>query len=694
MDEYKKILIDLVQKCKDKIMTDDVYVRSVKLLKKINKAIINDNPENLQINYDKIMLLSEEEKSLFTSPLCLRIIQSLPMAIKKDGITKISILRNIKKLEEDLVNNRIKSVTMQIKRFDVLLNAINNNISADNYQMVLDFIELSLNNGLISVEEAINLNFYVLRKYNVYAVKNKDNSSEIVRLVENRGSVTEIRKQLEEIFNKYGYSYDISALDICGGEENFVKYVKVSYVDYILAKFKRYGITQKELYAKKTFYNIVIDNDKATFNSMLDFVDHNDCSLSRLLYLPAIFSKRVREYVMKDNGSVVNNKAIDKTGDNPSGNEKNIKITGCNVDFLKNIELYKELKGVTTINDSDLTELGVYLSTPHELVKKNLKLLLKYKVVDPGKVPEAIVSLCGKRTEYLLDRFIESSIYEDYLLPRVNKKDEVKPARGTSLLYMVTNPLIFYKIKRAIDTGDKLFHANAGLKNIFTNDNMEYSGISIDLNDKKIEQKPMTMEEIDSIDNNIKKYLPNKFFGKKNMTWEESSRIIFKNLYKYKTFSPTDLFMLDKVTGSLIEKLFERDYCDVSDVDEETLNDPFIKILDNAVYCDVSGNTKKIKTNDLQYVFVHPSYPNIKVIISRYKVLRLCKLLKDNNCWIDENSSLLEKENTFLSILLKDSIVCEQEMIMIRYGIRNILSTGLIRVEDTEDVHLERRVVR
>ena len=95
MDEYKKILIDLIQKCKDTLTKNPEYVSSVKLLKKINKSIINDNPQNLKIDYDTIMSLSSEEISLFTSPICERIITSLPFAIQKRGITTDSILKNI-----------------------------------------------------------------------------------------------------------------------------------------------------------------------------------------------------------------------------------------------------------------------------------------------------------------------------------------------------------------------------------------------------------------------------------------------------------------------------------------------------------------------------------------------------------------------------------------------------------------------
>jgi hypothetical protein len=109
------------------------------------------------------------------------------------------------------------------------------------------------------------------------------------------------------------------------------------------------------------------------------------------------------------------------------------------------------------------------------------------------------------------------------------------------------------------------------------------------------------------------------------------------------------------------------DFESVMNVEEfsEIENDPFIKLLDNSV-----------KINDVAYEFKHPSLINHSVIISRYKVLRLCKLLKENGCWIVNNSSDIDKENTLLSVVIKDTIVCETEMVLLRFSIRKLLSNG------------------
>lgn len=661
MDEYKKILINLIQKCKDTLTKNPEYVSSVKLLKKINKAIINDNPQNLKIDYDKIISLSSEEISLFTSPVCERIISSLPYAIQKRGVTTVTILKNIKMLEEDLINNKIKSHTLKIKRFDVLLNDIEN-ITSKNYKKILDFIEFSFNSKSIDDKTAMDLNFYVLRKYNSLSLNTvKENKVEIIKLIENRSEVDDIRKQLEQSFSKYGYNYDVVELDKYIGEENFVKYAKTGYVDYVLSKFYKYGVTQKDLYNKKTFYNIVIDNDKKTFNSIIEFVDENGCSLSKLLYFPSIFSKKVREYVF---------------------NEKNIKIFGCNLDFLKNIELYKKLKSVDKISDSIIDELGIYLCTSNELISKNMEILLKYNVVSLDKFPDTAISLCGNNVEYFIDRFIETSIYEEKLLQN-----------NTSLLFSLTKLLAFYKIKRAIDMGESLFNEKDSLRKVFVNDSVEHLGISLSDDFETIIQKEIPMEDFDNIDVSKKKYLPNKFFPDDNISWEDSYKIIYKNLYEYRTYKPTELFVVDKIKANLIEKIFERDYSNVV-LNDDCFVNSFIHLLDEIVYCDFDGNTKPLKNSNLQYVFMHSSFPNMYLIISRCKVLRLCKLLYDNNCFINERTSLLEKEDILLSILLKDTIVSEYEVVMLRTIVRDILTIGLIKVDSVDKICLESSVIK
>jgi len=680
VDNYKDILINLIQKYYDTLNSGHEYIVCQRLAKKIDDAIIDDNPNSVKIDFNKISSITKEEMEMFSLPDSERIIRSIIQIQKMSGFRLGSILKNINKLKEDLINNKLKTFVVQKKSLDTLLKIVSEDEYKEGYKLILDFINMSVDNKLLDITTAINLNFYILYKVNGEDLT-QEVESDVVELIENVGTIIDIRKELEQIFEKYGYVYDRKALARCGGEEDFVKYAKIEYVDYVLSKFKRYAVTQEELYAKKSFYNIVIDNDKESFNSVLDFIDHNDCSLNKLLYFPSVFSKRSREYVMKNK-----KKAVTSTG------EKTLKICGCNDDFLKNIKLYKALKGIDIINDNDLENLGKFLSTPHSLVKKNLNLLLKYGILSSNKVPDSMVSLCGKRTEYLIDRFIESSLYEQYLLPRVDENGEVKSSRGTSWLYFANNPLMFYKIKRADDVGEPIFHSNAGLRRVLTDDNKEYLGIRLDENCQVV-QEQMSMDMIDQIDPRIKKWLPGKFYSKNNNSWDDVAKLEFNNLYKYRTFLPTDIFVNDNIKGNLYKKIFELDFKDIINGDD-VLEDGFIKMLDNAIYCDAYGRDKPVKTSEFQYEFSHPSFPNMHVVISRYKVLRLCKLLKDNNAWINYESSSVERENALLSIIVKDTIISEYEMVMLRMAIRSIMTNGLIRVDDAVNYNTKKRGAR
>lgn len=683
MDNYKKILNSLVKKYKDTLTSSYEYVTSHRLIKKIEDSIINDEPNSIRINYDKLCSITEEEMAMFTSLDCVKIVKSIPLILKMSGFKNrdASVLKNLLFLREDLLNNRFKSFSNQEKSINVLSKIINEELYKKNSNIVLDFIKLSFDSGLIDTETSINLLFYILENCNDYGLeKTNDIEVEVVELEKNDGSVLDNRRKLEDLFSKYGYDYDRDALNCCGGEDNFVKYSNIGYVDYILSKFKRYGIVKDELYRKKAFYNIIIDNDKESFNSILDFVDHNDCSLSKLLYLPSIFSKRNREYVMKD-----------KSDSRKGPSNSNLKISGSNNDFFKNIRLYMKLKGIDVVTNEDLDEISKFVSTSHSLIQKNINLLLKYNIITKDQLPESIVSLCGIRTEYLIDRFIESSLYESYLLPKVDG-DKLLPSVGTSRLYLTTSDLMFYKIKRAQDLGDTVLRSNGWLKGVFSNDKEEYMGIRLERDGKKfigIVQDAMSMEDMDNIDPSIKKWLPDRFYSNRDISWEDAAKMQFNNLYKYNVYSPINIFGKDSIKGELIDRIFNEDFKNVNN-SIDILDNEFVKLLDNSIYCDAFGNDRKLRTSSYQYEFIHPSFPNMRVVISRNKVLRLCKLLHDNDCWINNNTSMIDKENILLSVIVKDSILSDYEVVMIRMVVRSILTNGLVKVPNAEYINIGR----
>ena len=246
--------------------------------------------------------------------------------------------------------------------------------------------------------------------------------------------------------------------------------------------------------------------------------------------------------------------------------------------------------------------------------------------------------------------------------------------RSTNILGRNSDPFTFYKIKRAGDLGEDVLASNGGIRRILTNNTSDYMGLKVrnDIDGElSIVQDVLSLDTMDSISGNIRKFLPNDIH---KYTDEENRRLVeFRNLFEYKTFSPVDIFeasdreMKTKLKGEFVEKIFTSDYEKVMTKEEfsDVLDDEFIKLLDNSV-----------KISDVAYQFSHPSLPNHNVIVSRYKVLRLCKLLKDNGCWIVNNSTDIDKENTLLSVAIKDTIVCETEMVLLRFSIRKLLSNG------------------
>lgn len=662
------MLIDLVNKYRAILVNSSDYILCYGLLDKINDSIriiedklkeINENEDvNVNLFVEKIKTLSDEEKSIFTLNNSKRFIQSTSMDLSKMHIRLRTILNNIYKLRDDLLNNsKLVDIEKQKNELDRLYNIVDEETYKDNYKLILDFIQLCYDNEMINLNENIELYFYMLRKINGYT---REIDSEVVIVDENKESEDDIRKKLEEIFSKYGYVYDRTKFINKKIDSKFIKYVRVDYVDYVLSKFREYDIDEELLYERlMAFYKIIIDNDKEVFNSVLSFVDNHNCSLKSLLAVPAIFAKRKRKFVSRK---------IDDIG----GGSDIIEVAGANSDFFANIELYKNLTGKEIISDEDINELGIYLSTPSSIIIKNLSILRKYGIVSDNKFPSAVISLCGKDTEYLIDRCIEANIYEKCLLPRVNSLGKTMEPRSTHLLGRNSDPFTFYKIKRARDLGEDVLASNGGIRRVLTTNASDYMGLKVRdnaLGESSIVQDVLSLDTMDAVDVHMKKMLPNEIH---KYTDEENRRLVeFRNLYEYKTFSPVKIFeasdreMKTKLKGEFVEKVFASDYEKVMTKEEfsEIEDDYFIKLLDNS---------KKI--SDVAYIFNHPSLPNHNVIISRYKVLRLCKLLKENGCWIVQSSSNIDKENTLLSVVIKDTIVSETELILLRFSIRQLLS--------------------
>lgn len=692
--DNKQMLFDLIEKYKNGLFNSHEYIVCNQLSQKIG-AVLLSNPNDVNLDLSNICNLTEEEISMFSSPECRRIIISLREISKKKGWRVETVYKLIKVLHQDIINNKMNEFKNKAENLDELIRICEQGLFQDNYNLILDFIKTCLDNKLLSVNDAVNLNFYVLKesKYNK-SKKVHDEELEIVELKENHDNIENIRNKIQEVFQKYGYYYDAKKMGDL--DDKFVKYVDITYLEYILSKFRDYGISLNEIYLRKrALYNIIIDNDKDTFDSIIKFIDENECSLSTLLKIPAVFVKRKRNYVERVK--------------NENGNDSStFEISGANKDFLNNIEIYKKLANVSVIQDIDLNKIGKFLCTPSSTVNKNLLLLERYMIIDKNSLPKSIISLCGNDTEYIIDRIIEAGLYESYLSSRVNKGGEIKQPRGTYFLDGDNNPFKFYKMKRANDFGQSILASNGGIRKVFKDNSESYMGISLK-NDvdgtSYIVQEPLSLEMISSMDPDIRKYLPDSIQHKIDdgrIPHDRVELLYFDNLYRYKTFSPVEIFAVsDKLSytnlkGERIDSIFSRDYKDViTDDDIKNLTfDNFIKMLDKAIYCDSYGDSRLLKTSELTYEFSHPNFPNVNVIVSRYKVLRLCKLLKEDGSWINQNSSNIDKENTLLSVIAKDMILSEVEMMMLRTTIKKILTDGLIKVPEINGNTKNRRGAR
>ena len=675
--DSKRILFDLIEKCRTKITKNREYIICNSLLEKIGATILKNEAEESELDLTDILNLTDEELSMFALPDSIRIISSLKMLVNKKGWRADTVLKLVKKLKEDLINNKMKEFDKEKDSLDEFYKIIDEDLFLENSDLILEFIKLGVENKMLSMSDAIKLNFYVLSKCNVNSSIDDKDDIEVVALSENIETSEIVRKKIASIFGRYGYEYDANKM----GEfdEKLVKYADLEYLAYILSKFKEYNVDSKTLYSRKiAFCNIVLDNDRGVFNSILNFIDTNNCTLSTLLSIPSIFFKRKKSYVV--------NGKVNKPSRNSDEDSVVLEISGAYQDFFENIVLYKQLSGDIVFDDEDFMRLGKFLCTPNSLIRKNIKILEKYGIISSGEFPKAIVSMCGENTEYIIDRIIEAGLFEQFLLDRVNNSGELKPARGTYYLDGDSNPFRFYKMRRANDIGDPILTSTGGIKKVFIDNNTAYNGIRMVPTDEgfDIVQDQLPISFIESIDPGVRKILPSFIQSKIGDGYDEN--IIFELLYKYNVYNAVDAFaysdarMLTTLKGDQIQKALNKDYKRTITLEDiKSVNsDKYIKMLDSAVYCDMDGNSVPLKKNDLVYEFFYTDGSDNKLVISRLKVLRLCRLLKEEHCWLTKKSSDFEIENTILAILQKDSILSEMDTMILRATIRAILANGII----------------
>ena len=156
----------------------------------------------------------------------------------------------------------------------------------------------------------------------------------------------------------------------------------------------------------------------------------------------------------------------------------------------------------------------------------------------------------------------------------------------------------------------------------------------------------------------------------------ESKKNLFDYYYKYSVKEPKDLIPVHfngknylTLRNEIMNATDNADQVDYSNTDH-----PIMKMLD------------RYKWDNTKYLFMQEGSegnPEIKICISRLKVLRLCELLTKANVKIELND--LMAENIVLSLLVKDSILSICELDFLRLCVKEILREYNRELGDSND---------
>lgn len=649
---YKNILEIIIDKEEETIKNNIEYIIMSELINKL-KSSIND----IKI----INSIKEEEFDLLPSDLSKTIIKGIKYYLENnyqvsENEIKSKIEEIIKELEEKLKENNKKIEYLETKR-----KLLNENIE-NSYEERIEFIEENIKKKNIDYETGIKLLFQLTEE-----ITSKKEKTDIESEEEIKTNSEEEKQELIDVLNKYGYNIE----DFGRIKNKFLEYANPEYTDYVLNILSnKYKISSNDLKSNsKSIFKIIISSEKDTFDKVCTFVDENSCTMRKILSFPSFFAKQKRNY--RPNTSI-RKRTIDVI---PRDIDTDLKVISGHRYFIRNIEIYKKYCQKDKISDKDLQTLTLYLGTPTEIIEKNIKILTKYGLIEKDKIPEStITALIGNNTEYIIDRYLELGLFDRYLMPQTD--DEIKKnAPGLSYVRKTSSPFRFYKLKRAISMGENVF-TGRGLRQELNNDETNtYRGIYINEDNKIVQTFPTTNEEIEELieklinmipdarnedyeyGNSIIELLYKEYSNSKSVDKSSLAKKIFTWLYEYQVFTPTKIFQRESRTGELLEEALKKDYQNFEETTE--IDDEYIKILD-----------ANFKHNDIEYIITNPNFKGISLTISRYKVIRLVKLLIKDNLWIKENDSQEEIVNKILSIMLKDSIISLQEQIVLRHTIQ------------------------
>lgn len=161
MDNKTKLL-ELLDRYREFLLNNSDYNKTQIVLEKIDLFLIKNETDKLELNFDAIKNITEEDMRVFTSSECSRVIMSLNQLSSKVGWTMTTVLKLIDKLKQDILENKANKYIQDKKKLDELYNIIVNGLFVDNYLLTLDFINTCVEKDWISMDEAIVLNFYIL----------------------------------------------------------------------------------------------------------------------------------------------------------------------------------------------------------------------------------------------------------------------------------------------------------------------------------------------------------------------------------------------------------------------------------------------------------------------------------------------------------------------------------------------------
>lgn len=641
-----ELFLKLIKKYKERLSTSEVIYNKYNTLISNLNSILNNLNETNEIDVSFVSDTETKEFLVFLQ-------QFLKIGnIRNEEEINNKVKEYLLKLENEKNNNEeVKKYNEGLDKLNKVIGIIENDFEG-NLDILFDFLYSSYKDNLISLEEYADLNFYITIKKSENSELENSNEVSIVEITENSKIEKEnLHQTLINLFKNSEYDYEKFDESIQNQIESFAKVENVSNVIKFL---KSYNLSSNDLVTHQIIVSkLFIYYDKKAISEISNFLDNNKVTLNTLLQMGSIFFSRKKDYVIRESSN----------GSPPWGN--NEAPTGSLESFIGNINLYKELLGLPkdyAIKNEDLREKEVFFTTPIEVINKNLNLLSEYNLlsknsdgslVDKKSFHKNSICFSGRNVEYVIDRCIESGLYE-YI------------QKYKTILRKSDFPLTWYKIKRANDLNEDLLAHNKGLKTIFSDDTRSYGGI-IRVRDKDgnlngIKQNYMSMEDL------VK--------GKRRypiITYndpEEYAKKEFIHFYKYSVCKPTDVIGLFRnISSTTKEKLksindiLENYYSRDKKISKDIFTDEVISVLENS--SNISDNTTVSKSSDgmaYRLTLVSSEWPKVELTISRLKVLKICSLLRENNLWTTNKSGIDEISSLIFVLISKDTILSEAEV--------------------------------